>query len=379
MRWTTIVSRRVAVNALLIGSFWVGLGVPRASAQEVQETIFPGLWGKRLLDSLAANYSPTRVQDYGEARDYMFTVLDNFDDSVTCVYTGFRIFLYHNSNTPRSDAYYRGINTEHTWPRSKGARHEGPLSDLHHLFPTRIDVNEDRSNYPFDEIPDRLTDVWYWKDIQLHSIPTTRIQEYSELDVFSGMGRFEPREDHKGNVARAMFYFYTMYRSLADQDDPYFFADQKFVLRRWNLMDPVDSLEIRRTRLIARFQGNVNPFVLDTTLIGRAYFGVTSSLNSQAAASIPVQFELDQNSPNPFNSATSFRLQVNVPTRIAIAIFDVKGRRVKHFPETSYAVGRYLFRWNGLDDRGTAVSSGVYFYVAQSRQATQIRKMVLIR
>ncbi|NOX37962.1 MAG: T9SS type A sorting domain-containing protein [Calditrichaeota bacterium] len=369
---------RVLFLGMVVGSL-LPTGTPAQTfTTEARETIFPGLWGQRLLDSLVAHYSPTKVRDYGEARDYMFTVVDNFNDSVTCVYTGYRIFLYHNSNTPRSDAYHRGINTEHTWPRSKGARYEGPLSDLHHLFPTRIDVNEDRSNYPFDEIPDHLTDTWYWKDIQLHSIPDANIDEYSELDLFSGMGRFEPREDHKGNVARAMFYFYTIYKKLADQEDPYFFQDQKHVLRRWNMMDPVDSLEIRRTRIIARFQGNVNPFVLDTTLIGRAYFGVTSQI-SRDAVELARQFVLEPNYPNPFNGETWFQLRVPTNQHITVAIFDLRGRQVKQFASRFYSPGEYLFRWDGKDDRGLPASSGIYFYVARSGTHAQIRKMVLLR
>ncbi len=375
--------RNCLMFRLILLGFLMGYLFPegrpaQSTTPAVKETIFPGLWGQRLLDSLVAHYSPTTIRDYGQARDYMFTVVDNFNDSVTCVYTGYRIFLYHNSNTPRSDAYGRGINTEHTWPRSKGAKYERPLSDLHHLFPTRIDVNEDRSNYPFDEIPDHLTDTWYWKDIQRHSIPTVNIDAYSELDLFSGTGRFEPREDHKGNVARAMFYFYAIYKALADQEDPYFFQDQKYVLRRWNMMDPVDSLEIRRTRIIARFQGNVNPFILDTTLIGRAYFGVTSGI-FQDPVELVQQFELEPNFPNPFNGETWFRLRVQANQSITVAIFDLRGRQVKRFAPRIYPSGEYLFRWDGKDDHGLPVSSGVYFYVARSGGHSQIRKMVLMR
>ena len=99
-----------------------------------------------------------------------------------------------------------GINTEHTFPQSKGARNGNARSDMHHLFPARAGVNEARSNYPFGEIKDSRTDRWYYKAITKRSIPTVGIDEYSE----SIRGLFEPREDHKGNVARAMFYFYTI-------------------------------------------------------------------------------------------------------------------------------------------------------------------------
>ncbi|MEY3053095.1 MAG: hypothetical protein RLY31_2880, partial [Bacteroidota bacterium] len=82
----------------------------------------------------------------------------------------------------------------------------------------------------------------------------------------------EPREDHKGNVARAMFYFYTMYREQADDADPDFFDLQRETLCQWHYADPVDSLEHARSLMIAAYQdGLANPFVLDCTTATRSY------------------------------------------------------------------------------------------------------------
>ena len=63
-----------------------------------------------------------------------------------------------------------------------------------------------RADFPFAEIPDNETDTWYYLTLTLNTIPSSNIDLYSERRN----GFFEPREDHKGNVARAMFYFYTM-------------------------------------------------------------------------------------------------------------------------------------------------------------------------
>ena len=97
-------------------------------------------------------------------------------------------------------------------------------------------------------------------------MPSSNIEEYSE----NHGSYFEPREDRKGDIARTIFYFYTMYSEIVDG---VFFSIQKEVLKTWHNQDPVDEEEITRTWQIAGYQDNKpNPFILDETLIQRAYF-----------------------------------------------------------------------------------------------------------
>ena len=243
--------------------------------REIEATtteIFPGLYGQQLLDSLVANYKPATVLNYDDARDTLFARIDNHNDSLTGVYSGYTIYLDPNAD-PSTDAYLKGINTEHTWPQSKGADTGNAKSDMHHLYPARDAVNSSRSNDPFAEITDTDTDKWWRNDYYLTTIPTQYIDEYSEKD--EDANRFEPREDHKGNAARSVFYFYTMYK---DQADSTFFEIQKDVLYQWHQQEPADQAEIDRTWAIAAYQDNKpNPFVLDSSLVRRAYFTNTDT------------------------------------------------------------------------------------------------------
>ncbi|NOX90528.1 MAG: T9SS type A sorting domain-containing protein [Calditrichaeota bacterium] len=235
-----------------------------------QETIFPGLTGQELIDSLRANYKPATVLSYDDARDVMFSEIDNYSDSVSGVYSGYTIYI-DPAVDPSTDAYNKGMNTEHTWPQSKGTDSGNARSDLQHLFPCRAEVNSSRSNDPFADIPDADTDKWWRDDYYLTTIPTSYIDEYSEKDY---AGWFEPREDHKGNAARAIFYIYTMYK---EQLDTSFFYIQKETLRRWHYQDTVDAREAERNNRIAPYQDNKkNPFILDSTLVRRAYFEQSS-------------------------------------------------------------------------------------------------------
>ena len=135
-----------------------------------------------------------------------------------------------------------------------------------HVRPSKSNVNSSRGNKPFDEINDSNTNTWFWLSYSSSNIPTSNIYEYSE----SGSYDFEPREDIKGDIARSMFYFYTMYTNVADTD---FFNEQKDVLLQWHLLDPISQNEITRTWAIADYQNDIpNPFILDETLINRCYF-----------------------------------------------------------------------------------------------------------
>jgi hypothetical protein len=233
--------------------------------------IFPDFQGSELLDHLVAAYKPAHVLDYNIARDTLFSRIYREGDSVACVYSGHRRLLPPGED-PSAWLYDNGgadgINTEHTYPRSKGADEGFAFSDLHHLFPTRTGVNEARGNDPFGEIPDAQTQTWYYRDQAISTMPSMALEQYSEKKS----GVFEPREDHKGNVARAMFYFYTMYKAEADAADPQFFSQQRFQLCQWHYIDPADSLETVRTWQIAHYQNDKpNPFVLDCTLAARCF------------------------------------------------------------------------------------------------------------
>lgn len=229
------------------------------------QTIGAGLEGQALINYLQQNYTPNQVLGYNNARDTMYAVIDNKNGNLTGVYTGFTISLNPN-NDPSTDAYNKGINAEHTWPQSMGAGSEPAKSDLHHLFPTKSNVNSARNNDPLGEIDDNLTDTWYYQGQSQSSIPTSNIDLYAEN---YGSTAFEPREQHKGNAARAVFYFVAIYQSSANQN---FFDQQKNDLYNWHYLDAVDSDELARSSAIAGYQGNENPFVLDTSLVRRAFF-----------------------------------------------------------------------------------------------------------
>jgi endonuclease I len=229
-------------------------------------TIFPGQTGATLIASLISAYKSTTNLGYDAGRDTMYGVIDKLNDSLECVYCGYKIWM-DPTQDPSTWAYDNDINCEHSWPQSllSSSTAEG---DLHHLFPTETQVNGDRGNYPFAEINDASTTYWYYNNNRTTSIPSSNIDLYAEC--LSGVS-FEPREQQKGNTARAMYYVLTMWQQ-ADTNDAWW-TGQRDILYTWHVNDPADAREIIRTKKIATYQnGKVNPFVLDSTLIRRAYF-----------------------------------------------------------------------------------------------------------
>jgi deoxyribonuclease-1 len=136
------------------------------------------------------------------------------------------------------------INCEHTWPQSRF----NPLmskslqkTDLHHLYPVSNRANSSRSNHIFAEVNGTY--------INSQCKSSKRGMAYG-----SSITAFEPPTHHKGNVARALFYFSVRYKI---QIDP---LEERY-LRNWHVEDPVDQEEKIRNQKIFEFQKNRNPFI----------------------------------------------------------------------------------------------------------------------
>lgn len=246
------------------------LSVKLLTAQEIIE---PCKFGQPLIDALQTAYTPGNPLGYGPARDILYSQIDNNGNDLSGIYTAFTVTL-DPSEDPSQSAFQdgAGINAEHVFPQSLGASEEPMRSDLHNIFPSKVNVNAARGNCRFGEIDDSDTDTWFYLASQSSSIPASEIDNYSEKDEEDCV--FEPREAVKGDIARAMIYFYTIYQSTANDN---FFNQQKDLLYEWHLLDPVDDKESERNLLIANAQGNENPFITDSTLVRRAFFEADAS------------------------------------------------------------------------------------------------------
>lgn len=202
--------------------------------------------------------SPYTQLGYNTARDRMFETVDDYGgDTIECVYTGRKVYAAN-----RTQAQNQNFNTEHTWPQSMFNSNEPMLSDLHHLFPTDDAANSARSNYPFGYVVTNIT----WQN------------GGSKLGRDAGNNIvFEPRDKHKGNVARSMFYFSIRHQNWGS----FLTLTQENALRQFHNTDTVDANERLRNDRVKQFQNNRNPFADHPEFVERIRAFYTASPTPQ--------------------------------------------------------------------------------------------------
>lgn len=99
----------------------------------------------------------------------------------------------------------------------------------------------------------------------------------------------------------------------------------------------------------------------------------------EISMTIPSSFRLEQNYPNPFNPTTTIIYSLSVGAKVKLTIYNLNGQKVITLVNKEHQPGAYLVQWNGKDESGTKVGSGVYTYRLEAKERTETRKLVLIR
>lgn len=197
----------------------------------------------------ATCYTQNRTMTYKEAREIMFGKLFLQKNSQNKYFIK---DLYCEKNISEADGAGPNkipnpnvANCEHTWPQSKFNRSmdiEMQKVDLHHLFPVDNRANSVRSNHLFGEID--------------FARETHESCNRSSIGTIKGTNvtGFLPPKTHRGNVARALFYFAVRYKMSIPNE-------QEVHLKKWDKEDPVDLEEKNRHEEIYKIQGNRNPFI----------------------------------------------------------------------------------------------------------------------
>ena len=88
---------------------------------------------------------------------------------------------------------------------------------------------------------------------------------------------------------------------------------------------------------------------------------------------------LQQNTPNPFTEKTTINYQLRTANRVRLSVYNIAGQLVKTLIDAQQEAGIHSIVWQGLDDRGRRVSSGIYFYSLESENRTEIKKLTVLR
>ena len=93
----------------------------------------------------------------------------------------------------------------------------------------------------------------------------------------------------------------------------------------------------------------------------------------------PLDFALHQNYPNPFNPTTTIRYDLKARSKVALTIYNALGQEVRNLVSDTQNAGRYQVQWDGRDNTGGKVASGIYFYRLRAGDFVQFHKMVLLK
>jgi hypothetical protein len=113
------------------------------------------------------------------------------------------------------------------------------------------------------------------------------------------------------------------------------------------------------------------------------WFGEEGGDGQATASPLPKAFSLSQNYPNPFNPSTT--IEFTVPeikkegVRVILKIYNLRGQRIKTLVDKIEGPGYYKVHWNGRDDRGERVGSGVYFYRIEAGDFMSTKKLVVLK
>ncbi len=104
-----------------------------------------------------------------------------------------------------------------------------------------------------------------------------------------------------------------------------------------------------------------------------------SSLGLDNEHQLPSEYVLQRNFPNPFNPTTVIRYEIPEQSRVVMTILDILGRRIATLDNSIQDAGYKSVVWDGSNELGKQVASGVYLYRIEAGEFTQTRKMILMR
>ncbi len=107
------------------------------------------------------------------------------------------------------------------------------------------------------------------------------------------------------------------------------------------------------------------------------WFGILSS--DVVTSSLPTEFSLAKNYPNPFNPTTTISFEIPSESDVTIGVYNMLGQKVVDLVNDSFAPGVYAVQWNGVDSNGKPVGSGLYIYQMNAGQYSAASKMLYLK
>ena len=354
----TPLSGDVTTPVNMIGNYYDGVN-PSASS------FLTGLQNR-----ISSPYNQIFYSNYGPVMINKFASRDTTDGDkvVTGVYSGYQ-YMYTGA------FFYDVMSREHSWPHSwmpAFPNQEGDeYSDFHNLFPThQNEANAVRSNRPLGEV----------------AVQASSFMDAQYGDDDNGNRVYEPRDQHKGDAARAIFYMASKWNETGgtwELPNPIDFIVQygqdQDVLKSWHWQDPPDAWEIARNDFIQSEQGNRNPFVDSVNWVCYIDFENFTLINDPPefpCLTTPNSIQEEEIgdlsiSPNPAVDVLTIDINVSEKQDLTAVVYDLSGKHLVNEALGS-ANGNNRFTLNVSE-----LSSGMYTLSLQGKGGRTNRTFVV--
>lgn len=119
----------------------------------------------------------------------------------------------------------------------------------------------------------------------------------------------------------------------------------------------------------------IHPLMTGTVVVDSGSLDV----KDQNDDNLPKSFRLEQNFPNPFNASTTITYELAYPEKATLTIYNLTGRKIRTLSEGRKSAGQHRLVWDGKDENGDTVSSGIYLYRLTVGELTRVRKMMFVK
>lgn len=339
---TNPLTGNISTTNVMIGSYYNGLNcLSSGFINALHNKINPHNW------IYYSSYASTMIEEF-EEHDTI-----NGKKTVMCQYSGYH-YLYEPPFV--WDSLSREHVFSHSWFPTSPATNEIEYSDLHNLFPAQLeDVNIPRSNHPMGYVVN----------------PTHVFGDGMLGTDLNGNTVYEPRDEIKGNIARAMFYMTVCYNGSGgftwtlppDQDQQ--------ILKDWHFQDLPDNYEYARNDYVHATQGNRNPFVDSIHYACYIDFSTMTRIANPAAWCVLLDTDEDITDeeplvyPNPGNGF--FDVNIFQPETV-LSLYDANGRRVLH--TTLLKQGKHRLDLSQYN-------KGLYILIMESEGKSRREKLIL--
>jgi hypothetical protein len=306
----------------------------------------------------------TSYNNYDETNVDLFASRDTTGGQkvVTCVYSGEQ-FIY---SIPFVWGTFSREHTYcHSWmPTNPANNPELPeYNDQHHLFPTdQINANQVRSNFPLGIV---VNPSYTYKGCKFGT------------DA-SGNQVFEPRDQHKGDAARALFYMAVCYNGVSGNNWKLPAIQDQEVLKQWHWQDPPDNWEIARNDFLDSLQGNRNPFVDSVNWVCYIDFSTMTKVNDPQPCFLYAGIKGESKKeflinlfPNPSSGNFSVNIYSSLAQNCIVKITNLLGESLF---ETSIPL---ISGNNDIPVALTGISKGCYFVQIAGSSFKEVRKIVI--